>query len=105
VVGFFDRMHLPLTMRDNILPAYANATGGNFDGEFRQRGIETSFAKIAEEVRTQYTVGYYTHEPFVDGKYRTLEVKVLRPNLTVIAKKGYYPTAGDQRPAGVTQVK
>jgi len=94
-------MHLPLTMRDNILPAYANATGGNFDGEFRQRGIETSFAKIAEEVRTQYTVGYYTHEDFVDGKYRTLEVKVLRPNLTVIAKKGYYPTAGDQRPAGV----
>ena len=105
VVGFFDRIHLPLQMRDNILPAYANATGGNFDGEFRQKGIENSFARIAEEVRTQYTVGYYTHQDFVDGKYRTLEVKVLRPNLTVIAKKGYYPTAGDQRPAGVTQVK
>jgi VWFA-related protein len=101
VVGFLDRIHLPLTMRDNILPAYASATGGNFDGEFRQKGIETSFAKIAEEVRTQYTVGYYTHEPFIDGKYRTLEVKVLRPNLTVIAKKGYYPTAGDTRPQGI----
>ncbi len=75
VTGFLDRMHLPLQMRDNILPAYANATGGNFDGEFRQKGIETSFAKIAEEVRTQYTVGYYTHHPFIDGKYRTLEVK------------------------------
>jgi VWFA-related protein len=106
VTGFLDRMHLPLQMRDNILPAYANATGGNFDGEFRQKGIETSFAKIAEEVRTQYTVGYYTHQPFIDGKYRTLEVKVLRPNLTVIAKKGYYPTAGDQPPtAGITQAK
>ena len=53
VMGFLDRMHLPLMMRDNILPAYANATGGNFDGEFRQKGIEMSFAKIAEEVRTQ----------------------------------------------------
>ena len=93
VVGFLDRMHLPLTMRDNILPAYAKQTGGNFDGEFRQRGIEDSFARIAEEVRTQYTVGYYTHEPFIDGKYRQVEVKVLRPNLTVIAKLGYYPTA------------
>jgi VWFA-related protein len=92
-VGFLDRMHLPLTMRDNILPAYANATGGNFDSEFLRKGIETSFAKIAEEVRTQYTVGYYTHEPFIDGKYRQIEVKVLRPNLTVLAKKGYYPTA------------
>ena len=98
VTGFLDRMHLPLMMRDNILPAYAYATGGNFDGEFRQKGIETSFAKITEEVRTQYTVGYYTHEPFIDGKYRQIEVKVMRPNLTVIAKKGYYPTAEDSKP-------
>ena len=66
-------------------------------------GIETSFAKIAEEVRTQYTVGYYTHEPFIDGKYRQIEVKVLRPNLTVIAKKGYYPTAENTKPPAVTQ--
>ena len=48
VVGFLDRMHLPLMMRDNMLPAYAKQTGGNFDGEIRQRGIETSFAKIAD---------------------------------------------------------
>jgi hypothetical protein len=102
VVGFFDRMHLPLTMRDNILPAYANATGGNFDGEFRQGGIEKSFAKIASEVRNQYTIGYYTHEPFIDGKYRNVEVKILRPNLQVLAKKGYWPTAQDAKAPVVT---
>jgi VWFA-related protein len=99
VIGFLDHIHLPLTMRDNVLKAYADATGGNIDGEFRQKGIEQSFAKIAGEVRNQYTVGYYTHEPFIDGKYRSLEVKVMRPNLTVIAKKGYYPTAEDVRPS------
>jgi VWFA-related protein len=104
VTGFLDRMHLPLMMRDNILPAYAKQTGGNFDGEFRQRGIETSFAKIAEEVRTQYTVGYYTHEPFIDGKYRSVEVKVLRPNLTVISKPGYWPTAQESTLPGVRPV-
>jgi VWFA-related protein len=98
LVGFLDRIHLPLTMRDNILPAYANATGGNFDAEFRTGGIEKSFAKIAEEVRTRYTLDYITHEPLIDGKYRTLEVKVLRPNLTVIAKKGYWPSAVQARP-------
>jgi VWFA-related protein len=102
VTGFLDRMHLPLMMRDNILPAYANATGGNFDGEFRQKGISDSFAKITEEVRYQYTVGYYTHESFVDGKYRQIEVKVLRPNLTVMAKKGYWPTAEATTVPGVT---
>src|SRR5665213_4042398 len=60
VVGFLDRIHLPLTMRDNILPAYAKATGGHFDGVCRQKGIEQSFAKIAGEVRNQYTIGSYT---------------------------------------------
>ena len=101
--GFLDRIHLPLQMRDNLLPVYADATGGQIDPEFRQRGIETSFQKIAEQVRTQYTIGYYSHEPMVDGKFRPIEVKVLRPNLTVIAKKGYYPTATDatQHPAPV----
>ncbi len=99
--GFLDRVHLPLQLRDNILPVYADATGGQLDPEFRQGGIERSFARIAEQVRTQYTVGYYSNEPMIDGKYRQVEIKVLRPNLTVIAKKGFYPTASDARPAAV----
>ncbi|WP_245632131.1 VWA domain-containing protein [Edaphobacter aggregans] len=106
VIGFLDKIHLPMTMRDNVLPAYTTATGGNTDAEFRQKGIEESFQKIFEEVRTQYTIGYYTHEPFIDGKFRTIDVRVLRPNLTVIAKKGYYPTASDSVPANtVTPAK
>ncbi len=100
-LGFLDRIHLPLQMRDNVLPLYAAATGGQTDAEFRINGIETSFSKITEEVRTQYTVGYYTHEPFIDGKYRQVEVKVLRPNLTVIAKSGYFPSAQDTKPSAV----
>jgi VWFA-related protein len=98
-LGFLDRVHVPLQMRDNILPAYTNATGGQTFAEYRTRGIEQSFAQIAEQVRTQYTVGYYSREPFIDGKYRKLEVKVLRPNLTVLAKDGYYPTAEVQHPS------
>jgi hypothetical protein len=100
LVGYLDHFHLPLTMRDNILPAYANATGGNFDAEFRTGGIEKSFARIAEEVRSRYTLGYYSHEPFIDGKYRTLEVRVIGHgnNLTILTKKGYYPSAMEARP-------
>jgi VWFA-related protein len=90
-LGFLEKVHLPLQMRDNILPIYTNATGGQTVSEYRTPEIEKSFARIAEQVRTQYTVGYYSHEPITDGKFRTLEVRVLRPNLDVIAKKGYYP--------------
>jgi VWFA-related protein len=92
-LGFLDSIHLPLTMHDNLLPEYAKATGGEIDPEFRQKGIEESFTRLAADVRNQYVVGYISHEPILDGKYRTIEVKVLRPNLTVTAKKGYYPSA------------
>ncbi len=92
-LGFLDHIHIPLMMRDNILPQYTAATGGETYAEFRTKGISESFAKITEEVRNQYTVGYYSKEPLIDGKFRKTEVRVLRPGLTVIAKDGYYPTA------------
>ncbi len=101
-LGFLDRVHLPLTMRDDVLPRYTAATGGECDPEFRPTGIEKSFAKLSEEVRTQYTIGYYTHESPFNEKFRKIEVRVLRPGLTVIAKEGYYPSASDSRPAPVT---
>jgi VWFA-related protein len=96
-LGFLDRVHLPLMMADNILPQYSSATGGQFDAEFSIKGIERSFSAIAEQVRTQYTIGYYSHESILDGKYRAIEVQVTRPGFTVIAKPGYYPSAPDRK--------
>jgi VWFA-related protein len=92
-LGFLDRVHLPLMMADNILPQYSAATGGQFDSEFSINGIERSFAAIAEEARTQYGIGYYSHESIYDGKFRAIEVQVTRPGLSVIAPQGYYPSA------------
>ena len=98
VLGMLDRIHIPLMMRDNVLPSYAYATAGNIDSEFRTAAIEKSFGKVAGEARYRYTLGYYSTNPFVDEKYRSIEVKVMRPDMTVIAKKGYYPSAIEIRP-------
>jgi len=95
--GYLSRFHLPATMRDNILIQYTAATGGTLDTERDLNGIEKSYAKIAEEARTQYTLGYISHQPFIDGKYRKIDVRVDRPGVDVIAKPGYYPSASDQR--------
>ena len=94
-MGFVDRLHIPLTMRDDVLPKYTAATGGQFDSEFRPKGIEESFSHITDEVRGQYTVGYYTHESPFNESYRHTEVRILRPDLTIICKDGYYPNAAD----------
>lgn len=101
-VGFLDRIHLPLTMQDNALPRYVSATGGQMDYEFRQGGIERSFARIAEESRTQYTLDYYSHEPVLDGKYRKVEVQVMRPSLQITAPQGYFPTPVNTAPMAST---
>jgi VWFA-related protein len=98
-MGFLDRIHLPLTMRDDALPRIAAATGGQTDPEFRPRGIENSFADITKTVRAQYTVGYYTHENPLDGRFRHVEVRVMRPSLSVTAEDGYYPTPRNVHPA------
>jgi VWFA-related protein len=93
--GYISRLHLPLTMYDNILGKYTLATGGTLDSERGLNGIETSYAKIAEQARDQYTLGYYSHLPLIDGKFRKIDVRVDRPGLEVIAKTGYYPSGQD----------
>lgn len=96
-VGFIDRIHLPFTMYDNILYKYTAATGGDLATETSVNGIETSYGKIAVEARNQYILGYLSHESIYDTRYRKIDVRVDRPNLEVIAKPGYYPSAQDYR--------
>jgi VWFA-related protein len=95
--GYISRFHLPFTMYDNLLAKYILATGGAPDFETGVNGIEKSYAKIAEEARNQYTLGYYSHQPLIDGKFRKIEVRLERSGFEVSAKEGYYPSAQDSR--------
>ena len=93
-----DRIHIPFTgVYDNILYKYTVATGGDYYAEGGVNGIERSYAKIATEARDQYTLGYLSHESIYDDKFRNIDVRVDRPNVTVIAKRGYYPSAQDYK--------
>lgn len=93
--GYISRLHLPFTMYDNRLASYTLATGGTLDSERDLNGMERSYSRIAEEARTRYTLGYLSHQPVIDGKFRPIDVRVDRPGLEVIAKTGYYPNARD----------
>ncbi len=93
ILGFLDKYHLPLVGTDNILPKYTTASGGQLDAELSSNGIQRSFARIAEEVRTQYTLGYNSHRSIFDSRFRKIEVQVDQPGLNVITKQGYYPKA------------
>jgi VWFA-related protein len=94
---WLDRFHLPFSMYDNILYKYTAATGGDYYAEGGVNGIERSYAKVTEEARDQYTLGYLSHESIYDAKFRSIDVHVNRPNVSVIAKRGYYPSAQDHK--------
>ncbi len=74
----------------NILEKYASATGGEVYDEFSQKAIEEAYARITEDARNQYTLGYLT-KATPSSAYRSIEVRVLRPDLKVYARDGYYP--------------
>jgi VWFA-related protein len=84
------KIRIPGQGYGDILPKYASATGGEVFSEFGERALEDAYSRITEEARNQYTIGYTTPvRP--SSNYRSIEVRVKRPNLKVYARDGYYP--------------
>lgn len=90
VIGQLEKIHVPGTGYGNLLPKYASATGGQLYDELTQSAIENAYARLTEEARNQYTIGYTTRAT-PSSTHRTIEVRVSRPGLKVYAKEGYYP--------------
>jgi VWFA-related protein len=84
------RMRVPGFGTSNILPRYADATGGTLAAEFDRQSIEQAYAKITDGARNEYTLGYNAPAT-VSTAFRTIDVHVHRPGLTVYARQGYYP--------------
>jgi VWFA-related protein len=92
VYGRLQRLHLPKSgYFADILPKYANATGGEILDGFSANAIGTAYADALGDARNQYTLGYRAGATPTSSAYRDIEVRVARPDLKVSAKTGYYP--------------
>jgi Ca-activated chloride channel homolog len=72
-----------------ILKNFAERSGGRFIATPGGPALRDAFAGIAEELGHQYTIAYRPSNTARDGKWRTLEVKLSRSELTVRTRKGY----------------
>ena len=101
-----EKARIPGFGYSNILPRYANATGGDVLDEVSKEAIESAYQRITMEARNQYTLGYNTAQK-PSSTFREIEVRVKRPGLQVYAKHGYYPLppqrAEAQPPAATTE--
>jgi Ca-activated chloride channel homolog len=75
---------------EQALQTLAYKTGGRmlYPNNFGQ--LDNIYAQVDEELRNQYTVGYYSTNKANDGSYRNIEVRVQSPGSQVSARPGYY---------------
>src|SRR5689334_12308055 len=71
------------------LKGFAEKTGGRFISTAGGPALRDAFAGIANELGQQYTIAYRPLNTARDGKWRKLEVKLSREDLTVRTRKGY----------------
>ena len=73
----------------SYLEALATTSGGrSFDAE-TITNLESSFSNVAEELRRQYSVGYYSNKEGQPGERKHIKVQVLRPGSVVRSKTTY----------------
>jgi VWFA-related protein len=63
-----------------------NSGGRKFEA---QNNLNAAFTSIAEELRQQYSIGYYPEKPGQIGERKQIRIRVMRPNVVVRAKTSY----------------
>jgi VWFA-related protein len=75
---------------DQYLHGLADKTGGRLYQANDTKQLADAFSRIAEELRRQYTLGYYSKNSSVaDGDRRQIRVRVNQPNVAVKARDSY----------------
>ena len=75
---------------DSTLKKYADETGGRVIEVNRAKDTAQAFQEIADELRTQYQLGYSPQNTKHDGSFRKIKVRVRDRDYKVQARRGYY---------------
>ena len=73
-----------------VLRNFAEKTGGMFIATPGGVAMRDAFKRIVEELGTQYTIAYQPKNLTKDGKWRAIEIRVAKPNLSIRTRKGYH---------------
>jgi VWFA-related protein len=67
----------------------ANSTGGREYKADSLQNMSSAFANVAEELRRQYSIGYYPKRAPQAGQRRLIKVRANQPNLAVRSRESY----------------
>ncbi|HKW61660.1 MAG TPA: VWA domain-containing protein [Candidatus Acidoferrum sp.] len=86
--------------RPDIAHKISDSTGGRVIEVSSAKHLDEAFDQISEELRTEYTLGYYPTNSARDGTFRKIKVETTDKDLKVLARKGYYAPKDEGAPAG-----
>ena len=76
-------------LANDYLKKLADRSGGQLYRADNVASLPKAFAAIAAELRTQYLLGYYPTNKSDNGAYRKIQVKTLRKDIAIRARRGY----------------
>ena len=91
-----------LRTRHNNLRTLAVDTDGEaiIDTNYIEKGLK----RIADDLSSYYLFGYYSTNAKLDGRYRTITVRVKQPDVRVRARRGYRARTAEQVVAAAAAV-
>jgi VWFA-related protein len=78
----------------SVAKKITDETGGRMIVVNNEKHLQEAFDQISEELRSQYTLGYYPTNSARDGKFRKIKIDVDNKDYKVLARKGYYAPKG-----------
>jgi VWFA-related protein len=76
-----------------VLRQFAQETGGRSFFPSRIEDLKDVYGQIADELSSQYSIGYASKNTRRDGGWRRVVVQVARPQAIARTKRGYYAAA------------
>ncbi len=74
----------------NTLKKFSDETGGSTFIVNDENNFKRIFDQISQELRSQYSLGYFSTNTAHDGRYRSIKIVARDSSYTVKARKGYY---------------
>ena len=93
---FFNGQMVVRSKPDSILNRFATETGGGYFDLKKDADLNSSFTRIAQELRSQYLLGF--SPAALDGKVHRLEVRAKRPGLKTRSRRSYTASAEGTMP-------
>lgn len=75
------------------LSEIAEATGGQAFFPTAMKDVEAAYDKVVAQIRAQYSIGYTSTNTALDGKWRRVAIRLVRPDLKdarIQSRKGYF---------------